>query len=207
MKYVDLSHNILSEMPVYPGDSGVSLEKVRDFDKVGYNAYEFNGGMHCGTHIDCPMHMINETNYISDYGIERFIGNGVLLDVRGESIITLKEDYFKKIKENDIVLLYTGYDKVYGNEEYYTDHPVISEELAEFLVRKGIKLIGFDMPSPDREPYIIHNTFLKNNIFILENVTNLGNLLYVEEFEVCALPLKICAEASLVRAFAYYKGY
>ena len=59
----------------------------------------------------------------------------------------------------------------------------------------------------DKEPYEIHKILFQNGVFILENLTNLSKLLYVEEFEVFAQPLKINAEASLVRAFAQYKGY
>lgn len=35
---------------------------------------------------------------------------------------------------------------------------------------------------------------------MLENLTNLNSLLGIDSFEVMAFPLKICAEASLVRA-------
>ena len=91
--------------------------------------------------------------------------------------------------------------------EYYEDHPVISKEMAEFLVRKKVKMVGFDMPSPDRSPYEIHSIFLNNNIFILENLTNLDKLIYEENFSVFAQPLKIKAEGSLVRAMAVFQGY
>ena len=37
---------------------------------------------------------------------------------------------------------------------------------------------------------------LKNDIPLLENITNLNDLVYVEKFEVFAQPLKINAEAS-----------
>ena len=53
----------------------------------------------------------------------------------------------------------------------------------------------------------MHKILLKNDIPLLENITNLNDLVYVEKFEVFAQPLKINAEASLVRAFAQYKGY
>lgn len=98
--------------------------------------------MHAGTHIDAPKHILQTDKYISDYPIERFVGNAILLDVRGESIIEVKDEYYRSIKENDIVLLFTGHDKIYGTENYYTDHPVVSEELADLLVKKKIKILG-----------------------------------------------------------------
>ena len=70
--------------------------------------------MHAGTHIDAPLHMYEDKKFISEYPIDRFIGNAVLLDVRGEKVIGIKDEYYRDIKENDIVLLFTGWDNFYG---------------------------------------------------------------------------------------------
>lgn len=207
MKYIDLSHEIKNEMPVYPGDKGVKLIKEKDYVENGYNSFSIVTEMHAGTHIDAPLHMKENKNYIADYPIEKFVGNVVLLDVRGEKLIEVKEEYYINIKENDIVLLFTGWDNFYGKEEYYTDHPIVSMELAELLIKKKIKMLGMDMPSPDRDNYEIHNILLENDIFLLENLTNLNKLLYNEDIQLFAQPLKVQSEASLVRAVAIYQGY
>lgn len=207
MKYIDLSYEIQNEMPVYPGDEAVDLKKVKRYEEDGFNGYTLLSNMHVGTHIDCPMHMLKDERYISEFDLERFIGNAVLLDVRGEMLIELKDEYYKGIKEGDIVLLYTGWESKYSTKEYYKNHPIVSEKFAEFLVQKKIKMLGMDMPSPDSDLFRIHNILLGNNIFILENLKNLNKLLYVEGIQVFAQPLKIKAEASLVRAIAVYQGY
>ena len=207
MKYVDLTQIIDNDTKVYPGDESFSIKQVAGLEKDGYTAYNISTGLHVGTHIDIPMHMCENSKYISEYPLDRFIGNGVLINVVGEDIINLKEEYYKKIKENDIVLFYTGCSSKFGQDDYFENHPVISEKFAEFLVVKKIKMIGIDAPSPDKHPYNIHKILLKNDIALLENITNLKDLVYVEKFEVFAQPLKINAEASLVRAFAQYQGY
>ena len=207
MKYIDLSHEIKNEMPVYPGDKEVNLIKEKDYIENGYNSISIATEMHAVTHIDAPLHMQENKSYISDYPIERFIGNVALLDVRSEKIIDVNDEYYINIKENDIVLLFTGWDNFYGKEEYYTEHPVVSRELAELLIKKKIKMLGMDMPSPDRDNYEIHNVLFENDIFLLENLTNLNKLLYNEEIQLFAQPLKVQSEASLVRAVAIYQGY
>ena len=108
MKYIDLSYDIKSEMPVYPGDMELNSNKEKDYDKDGFNLYSFSTSMHVGTHIDAPLHMGKNKKFISEYSIDKFIGNAVLLDVRGEKVIGIKDDYYRDIKENDIVLLFTG---------------------------------------------------------------------------------------------------
>ena len=169
--------------------------------------YSLYTEMHAGTHIDSPLHMKDNKKFISEYPIEKFIGNVALLDVRGEKIIELKDEYYKNIKENDIVILFTGWDNFYGKEEYYTKHPIVSMELAELLIKKKVKMVGMDMPSPDRNNYEIHNALFENDIFLLENLTNLNKLLYNEKIKLFAQPLKIESESSLVRAIASYEGY
>ncbi|MGM0419472.1 MAG: cyclase family protein [Bacillota bacterium] len=203
-KLIDLSHNINNDMPVHPYDEAVKLYQDKFLLTDKYNNFKLETGMHIGTHIDSPMHMTLNETFLSEIPVERFWGKGCLLDVRNESIVEYKEDYSEVVKENDIVLLYTGHSVKYGKKEYYSGHPVITEELAEFLISKNIKMVGMDLPSPDRSPYNLHRKLLENDIFIIENLTNLSSLLFVENFEVIALPLKIRADASLTRVVARF---
>lgn len=203
-RIIDLSHEIINDMPVYPGDDDVKLYKDRHLDKDGYTSFRLEIGMHAGTHIDTPMHLLNRITFINELPLERFSGKGCLLDVRNEKVINFKEEYTDLVKEYDIVLLYTDYSKFYGSKEYYKDHPVVSEELADFLITKKIKMLGIDMPSPDKYPFTIHKKLFENNILIMENLTNLSELLRIDHFDIIAFPLKIKAEASMVRAVAIY---
>jgi len=200
MKLVDISHVINGNTPIYPGDSETSLSKVKNLENDDYNAYLLQTGLHTGTHIDAPMHLLNDIRTIADFSADRFIGAGVLLNVCGESIIKMKPEYEQSVIQNSIVLLYTGFDKHYREDKYFTDHPVVGEDFAEFLLSKNIKMLGMDMPSPDYPPFAVHKALLAKGVFILENLTNLQNIVNAGDFEVIALPLKIPAEASLVRA-------
>jgi len=49
-------------------------------------------------------------------------------------------------------------------------------KLGDFFVEKKIKLLGMDLPSPDKYPFRIHKKLLENNILIIENLTNLSEL-------------------------------
>lgn len=60
------------------------------------------------------------------------------------------------------------------------------------------------MPKSDNYPFKIHKLLLSNNILIMEKLTNLEKLLNISSFEVLAFPLKIRAEASIVRAVARF---
>ncbi len=202
MKYIDLSQKIDNGIPVYPGDDSVSLIQVKQLEKDHYNAYALSSGLHVGTHIDCPMHLLDSPLMMADYALESFAGRGFLIDARGVADMDYVEEYNKTIQKDDIVLILTGMDAFYGSERYYRDHPVVTERLAHFLVSREIKMLGMDMPSPDYPPFPVHKGLLGNGIFVLENLTGLDKLLDFKDFEVIAAPLKIYAEASLTRAFA-----
>jgi len=200
MKIIDISHVIDNDTPIYPGGYKTMLSKYRSIEKDYYNSCLLQTCLHVGTHIDIPMHLINDERTMVDFPVDRFIGRGVLLDVRGENTIMMKPEYENIILKGNIVLLYTGFDKCYRENKYFTEHPTVDDEFSKFLLSKNIKMLGMDMPAPDYPPFKTHKNLLSGGIFILENLTNLQNMVGIEKFEVIALPLKISAEASLVRA-------
>ncbi len=200
MKIIDISHVLNEDTPIYPGDCKLNLSKYKSIDEDYYCSYLLKTCLHTGTHIDMPMHLIEDYRMASDFTLNHFIGNGILLDVRGENIITMKTHYEDMITNESIVLLFTGFDKYYNTDKYFFDHPVVSDELMHYFISKKIKILGMDMPSPDFPPHTIHKELLRKDIFVLENLTKLQDLVGVDKFEVMALPLKISAEASFVRA-------
>ena len=201
-RYIDLSYTIENGIAIHPYDDELKLYQNRFLDKHKYNDSRLETGMHVGTHIDVPSHIMDSNILISDYPIGKFVGKGCLLDVRNQDVITMKEEYLEIVNENDIVLLYTGFDKQFGRECYFTNYPLVGKELAQFLAKKRINMIGMDLPSPDKYPFEIHKMLLAKDILIIENMVNLDSLLNIDKFEVIALPLKIKAEASPVRVLA-----
>jgi kynurenine formamidase len=120
----------------------------------------------------------------------------------------MKPEYEKLVREQSIVLLYTGHDRLFGKPEYFDNYPVVDSDLCQLFIRKKIKMLGMDGPSPDREPYQVHKSLLTMRIYIIENLTNLGNLAEEKSFEVIALPLKIRANSSPARVVARIgRGY
>jgi kynurenine formamidase len=202
VELIDLSYEIHKGMPVYPGDIEVELENDKKVKEDGYSNHNLKMGMHTGTHLDLPAHMLKDNRYISDISLNYLSGRAILLNTAGQKVITVKNEYQDLIKKDDMIIIKTSFDAKYGQEEYYREHPVISEELAEFFVKKEIKLLGFDMPSPDQSPFKIHHKLFENNIFILENLCNLDKLPELEAFKLLIFPLKVRAEAAPCRVAA-----
>lgn len=206
MKLIDLTHVLYHQSPVYPGDSETRLVRSHTVETDGYCNHELAINMHAGTHIDGPMHLSASGLHLSDFPPNVFIGQGTLLDVSGMDIIDYKAEYEACIEEGTILILYTGHGAFYGQERYFADHPVISRSFAELVVRKKIKLIGLDTPSPDKYPYDIHRYLFAHEVLIAENLANVDQLLQVPSFEIIALPMSIQADSAIARIVARETG-
>lgn len=201
MKYIDLTHTFKQKMPVYPGDSLSELRQVSFINKDDCNEFQIKTGMHVGTHMDGPLHMLKNGKKLSTFPPHKFFGRGHLIDARKKKI---NKELLKKhkIKKDDIVIIITGFYKKFGKKEYYKNYPEITENFALELVKLRIKIVGMDTPSPDYPPFKIHKILLNNNILIIENLTNLEALLNYKKFTIIALPAKFEADSAPVRVVA-----
>lgn len=188
-------------MPVYPGDPESELKQIAFVDKDGYNDFQIKTGMHVGTHMDAPLHMLKNGKRLSEYSSDHFFGTGHLIDARDKPIDADLLDG-KNISKGDIVLIMTGFSDKFDTPEYYETYPEISQDFASKLVELGVTIVGMDTPSPDRPPFAIHKLLLGDEVLIIENLTNLKSLSKHRKFMVTALPAKFDTEAAPVRVVA-----
>src|ERR1043166_3118464 len=150
MKIIDLTGAISEEMWCYGEPfSAFSRRKISDLNSTGYFAYEYTLFSHMGTHLDSLAHFENTAADIDSISLDTLLGSAVVLEIKNAT--PLKEiklsdigDQSDKIAVNDIVLFYTGWDKMWESNEYASRTPYLSNEVANFLVTKKIKLVGTD---------------------------------------------------------------
>lgn len=223
---IDLTHDMYHRMPGWPGHSQFTVEDLKIFNIDGYAVKKMSLNTHHGTHIDVEAHMIENGRTLDTYPLESLMGNAIIIDVsdsKPASPIELSsiKKYEKLIGKGDIVLLYTGWDKLRGNSlKYLFEWPYVDTDLAKYLADKQIKMVGTDGLSiggwggdvPAHKMVTdsageVHRILLKKNIIILEEVANLGKLLDGNEFMktfFMAIPLKLDgADGSPVRALAF----
>ena len=205
MQYIDLTHLFKQNgMPAYHGDPESELKQVSFIGEDDCNSFEVKTGLHVGTHVDAPAHMLQNGKWLDEYPVDRFFGNGVVIDARDRETIGIESLAAKEISKGDIVLILTGFSAKFEEPEYYLSYPVMTEEFAEKMVEFGVKMVGMDTPSPDKSPYSIHKILLGNDVLIIENLTNLESLLTFPRFEVIALPVRFEAEAAPIRVVARF---
>ncbi|MFH0770042.1 MAG: cyclase family protein [Candidatus Peregrinibacteria bacterium] len=202
MPVFDLTHRFDSSTPFYPGDPKPLLRKTATLEENGFVDFEMRSGMHIGTHMDGPLHMIRGGKSLAQIPVERFRGPGILLDARGKEVVEIELLEGMTIPARAFLLILTGQSQKYRTAAYHERRPVLSEAFAECVASMGISAVGIDAPGPDREPYPVHKILLSKEILIIENLANLEALLGAERFEVIALPLKLETDSAPARVIA-----
>jgi kynurenine formamidase len=202
MAWIDLTMTLRHEMPVYPNDPPMELIAAANISTDGFRNSILKTGMHTGTHIDGPLHLLNSGDTIDTVDLDCFCGKTVVIDAKGQLLVELDASIKNMDIENKIVLICTGYSANIEHNDYHTAHPILSMELAQYFVEKKVKAVGIDFPSPDKAPYLVHICLLSNGIFIIENLTNLEMLLNKEQIELFAFPIKTVTDSAPARVAA-----
>ncbi|HSE24204.1 MAG TPA: cyclase family protein [Pyrinomonadaceae bacterium] len=218
---VDLTYPFDANTVYWPTAETFKLET--DFEGVTdkgyfYSAYRYSAAEHGGTHLDAPVHFAKGKNSIDQIPLEQLMGPALVIDItrqcagNADYLVTVGdiENWEKengKIGAGSIVLLKTGYGKLYPDRKKYlgTDErgadavaklhfPGLDPVAAKWLAQnRSIKAVGLDTASIDRGQSTLfesHRTLFENNIPAFENVANLDQL-PVKGFTVIALPMKI----------------
>jgi kynurenine formamidase len=150
----DLSHDWGHGMPQWPSRANLNVRVLEFHAKDGLLVQQFEGIMHRGTHMDAPIHVQENTPTLTGYPIWRFFGTGVAVSIpKGKwGVITPKDldNATPRIEKNDIVMINTGSHLNYGdNPDYFAYSPGLYKEAAEWLVERGVKLVGIDVQALD----------------------------------------------------------
>lgn len=199
---IDPSVPLNEATPVYPGDPSTKIEPAGDIERDGYCDHYISIGTHVGTHIDAPIHMIKGGKSLDQIPLDQLIGKGKYIEITDGKFDVIKN---AQIEEGDIVVLGTGMSKKYYNPTYFEEYPVMSEEIAEYLVSKKVKMVGMDTGNPDnQDSFPIHKILLGGGILIAENLTNTEQL-NGKDFTIYALPLNLQIDGSPARIIAEIK--
>jgi len=218
MQLVDLSHTIEPGMPIfspsapqpkiYPWISHAQAANSGTYLGCTCEITEVRFLTSIGTYLDSPFHFHPEKKSIEDLEIEQLVLPGILVDctsVQKRQPITPEGLHNLEI-QGKAVLFHTGWSRYWGQNEY-AEHPFLTQKTAETLRDRGAKMVGVDFLVIDdtRDPKRpVHVTLLKQDILIVENLTNLKRL-PVSGFTFHAVPVKVAGAAAFpVRAFAAF---
>lgn len=212
MKPIDLTLTISSDLPSFPGSPKPQFISWSKIKTEGYNLELLFFSSHTGTHIDAPFHFVKNGTKIHQIHPSRLIRKAILIKIKKTSnqLITKKdlllfEKVNGQIPNESTIIFETGWQENLKQSFYFEKNPGLSISAAKYLISKKTNLVGIDSPSIDggsESKFPIHHLFSKNNILIVENLTNLDKI-NSKSFELIVLPLKLKnATGSPVRAIA-----
>jgi kynurenine formamidase len=179
-----------------------------------------NMGVHATTHIDAPWHYSptcegKPAKTIDQVPLDWCFGDGIVIDMKHKKdfeaitvndIQVFLEKEKLEIKPNMIVLIKTGRDKHMGTKTFFTNGTGMSAAATEWLIDKGVKVMGIDQWGWDLPlPHLIKEAKKTKNRDLfweahlvgrdkeychMEQLTNLDALPY-SGFKVAVFPLKI----------------
>ncbi|HKV29724.1 MAG TPA: cyclase family protein [Candidatus Dormibacteraeota bacterium] len=205
MKLVDISVPIRDAMAVYRGNPPVRIRPAMTLPRDGVNLSELCLGSHTGTHVDAPSHFIKEGKAIDRLDLDRFIGPAWVADLRHVKLGIGAADLAKARipRASRRVLLRTSNSRWWHPPRAFrTDFVYLAPEGADWLVDRGVQLVGIDYLSI--EGYAVqgaptHKRLLAAGIPILEGL-DLYNV-RPGRWQMAAFPLRITdGDAGLTRA-------
>ncbi|TDP16991.1 cyclase family protein [Halanaerobium congolense] len=171
----DISMTIRKDMLVYKGKDEIRprLTTVRDFSQGDAHESELQMNVHTGTHVDAPLHMLEDGENANLFFAENPFYKSKLLDLKEvDEKITAADLKEYDIEKNSFIILKTKNSKPGFLEKTPEKFVYLAESGAEYLIDKNIKGVGIDTNGIERaqSEHPTHKKLLAEKIMILEGL-------------------------------------
>ena len=194
----DVSLGIAGDMLVWPGDPAVEVSPRLEMSKGDpANVSELRIGTHTGTHVDPPVHFIEGGAGIDQVSLDVLAGEATVADLRGHPGPLGRADLegLDLPDGTNRLLLKTDNSDQWTKPRplaFDSDYTCLSVEAAEWIIERGIGLIGIDYLSIEEKGsqwHPVHVKLLSHDVVIVEGL----NLSTIEpgDYTLMCLPLKI----------------
>jgi arylformamidase len=196
MRIYDISVTVTSELPVWPGDPAIVLERVEKIEEGGNaNVSRIEMGVHTGTHVDAPVHFVPGASSVESMSLDVLVGLVQVVHL-ADSVDTIggAEVQAAGIKPGTTRVLFKTRNSQYWShtrDGFQMGFVGITRSGAEKLVEMGIRLVGIDYLSiaPFKQSRPTHEVLLKASTVIIEGLdlrqVNPG------EYTLYCLPIKL----------------
>jgi len=190
MTLIDVSVPIRTRMPIYDRNPGVRLERVLAIpDGEAANVSRLELGVHTGTHVDAPLHFLDDGPAADELPLDPLVGEAVVADATAIDgpIGAEALDACEIPAGVERVLLKTRNGELWARDDFTRDFIRLDGGGARWLVERQIRLIGIDYLSiGDQEA---HRVLLSAGVVPVEGL----DLRAIEpgRYELLCLPLKI----------------
>jgi arylformamidase len=185
MQIFDVSVPIRPGMITYPGDPEVQMERVVSIEHGDVaNLTRLDFGAHTGTHVDAPVHFIDEGAGVDTLPLEVFLGPCEVVDATDAEAEIGPESVPDGVER---VLFKTRNSGLWERDGFDESFVRIGLAAAQRLVDRGVRLVGVDYLSVG-EP-ATHETLLGAGIAAIEGLDLRG--IEPGPYSLACLPLRI----------------
>jgi arylformamidase len=202
---IDISVRLVAGMPVWPDSVGISVRRSRSFAAGdGVNVSRIDMDVHCGTHVEGPLHFLDGGAPLDAFPLDVFVGPAFVAHLPDADVIGPPELERAAIPMGvERLLLRTRNSEFWQAEDqsFRTDYAALSSEGAAWIVGRGIRLVGSDYLSVQRfdDDPETHRVLMRAGVVILEGV-NLSDVA-PGQYRLTCLPMRLGdAEAAPARA-------
>jgi kynurenine formamidase len=216
MRLIDLSHTVEDGLITYKGlPAPIICDYLsREASRAIYaEGVEFQIGKiemvaNTGTYLDSPFHRYADGDDLAALPLENLAAlEGVIIRIPPGHGRAVDASVFAGLEvRRKAVLVNTGWARHWKTDQYFEGHTYLTEDAAECLKAGGAALVGVDTYNIDdtgdsRRP--VHSILLRENILIVEHMTNLDAIPDGVPFRFYAVPVKVKGFGTFpVRAFA-----
>ncbi|NQV55630.1 MAG: cyclase family protein [Rhodospirillales bacterium] len=173
---------------------------------------------HIGTHVDAPIHFMEDGWSIDQVPLENIIKKGRIIPltdtepnamVTADMVLATGVDFDAGV----IPVLHTGWtDRAWGTQRFWDDMICLDTSVSELMIERGVSAVAIDFfPEaafwnmdgfPPGGPGPNHKLLLGNEIIIIQMLTNIGAI-GDKDFTLAAVPLRLeNLDGSPARVFA-----
>jgi arylformamidase len=180
---------------VWPGDTPIALVRNHDMQHGElYTLSQITTTVHMGSHLDAPMHFVRDGHGVDQIDLNKLIGPCFVADLPNVDSIDAQSLEQANIPAHVTRLLCRTRNSQYwlrGDNVFHTDFVAIDPSGAEWIVQRGIQLVGVDYLSVGAYEGGIptHEILLSNGVVPVEGL----DLSRIEpgEYQLICLPLKL----------------
>lgn len=174
MHLYDVSRTLREGMPTWPGEPGPQRTPLKQMAKGDpANVSHLGMGVHTGTHVDAPIHFIAGGAGAESLPLDALCGPVRLVQITDPEAVRVPELERGGLNGAERVLFKTRNGDLIDAPDFRRDYVYVAPEAAEWLVARGVRLVGVDYlsveafaaPSPNT-----HRTLLAAGVVIVEGL-------------------------------------
>ncbi len=181
-------------MPVWPGDPQVEnllISSIEKGEEVNVTCIQMSA--HTGTHIDAPIHFIESGTAIEELKLTSLLGEVEVVEIDFQ-VSQIDAHTLRKLNRTQwpqrlIFKTNNSFLRLLDQDYFSRNFTALSPDAAEYLVKKGVNLVGIDYLSiaPFENGSDTHIVLLENNVIVVEglNLADISPGIY----DLIALPI------------------